>query len=108
MPLPRLGKTGPAPTYPLDVARLDGVTVLAAPMNGIVRVASTRDDGRTWTPFTVGFDAGAHPDLRFDVPVPSRLHVSGRRVVLFGEPQRRNATYPILASDDGGASFHAI
>jgi hypothetical protein len=107
LPLPRFGKNGPPPSYPLDVARVDGVTVVLVPMNGLVRVASTRDDGRAWTPFVVAFDASAHPELRFDTPIPSKLFTSEKRLVLYGEPQRRNAAYPILVSDDAGASFHA-
>jgi len=105
-PLPRLGSAG-FPTYPLDVVRAAGVTVLAVPMHGIVRVASSRDDGATWTPFTVAFDPAAHPELRFDVQVPDRLLVTGKRVLLHGAASTPSATFPVLASDDYGASWHA-
>jgi hypothetical protein len=107
MPLPRFGAAGPFAAYPLDVARVDGATVVAVPMHHLVRVASSRDDGRTWTPFTVAFDPEAHPDVRFDVPSPDHLFVSGKRVLLYGVPSRATMTFPLLASEDAGASFRA-
>ena len=105
MPLPHLGASGPPVRYPLDVARIDGATIIAAPMHGIVRVTSSRDEGRTWTPFTVAFDPDAHPDLRFDTPLPDHLFVAKKRVLLYGLAQNPQATYPVLVSEDLGASF---
>lgn len=105
--LPRFGDDGPPPRYPLDVARVSGVTVLAVRVQGIVRVASTRDAGRSWAPFTVAFDSESHPELRFDVQAPDRLFVSGKRIVLYAAATRPSATFPMLVSDDAGASFHA-
>jgi hypothetical protein len=107
LPLPQFGVTGPVARYPLDVARVDGATVVAVPMHGIIRVASSRDDGRTWTPFTVAFDPQAYPELRFDTPSPERLFVVGHRVLLHGAATRPTGTFPLLASDDSGASFRA-
>lgn len=107
MPLPRFGSAGPPVRYPLDMVRVLGAIVVAAPMHGIVRVASTRDDGKTWTPFTVAFDPEAHPEVRADVPLPDHLLVSGHRVLLHGVGSRPSATFPLLASDDEGASFRA-
>jgi hypothetical protein len=107
MPSPHGGSGGAAVEYPIDVARVDGITVVAATSGGIVRVASSRDDGKSWTPFTVVFDAAEYPDLRFDVPVPDRLLVEGHRVELAGAGRKASATYPLLVSDDGGASFRA-
>jgi hypothetical protein len=74
-------------------------------MHGIVRVTSSRDEGRTWTPLTVAYDPEAHPGLRFDAPEPDHLFVSGKRVLLYGVPQRANGTFPVLVSEDFGASF---
>jgi hypothetical protein len=108
MPLPRLGANGPFVRFPLDVARAFGTTVIAANMHGIIRVTSSRDDGRSWTPFTVAFDAEAHPDLHFDIPLPDRLWVSGRRVLLYGASGAPRATFPVLASEDLGASFRTL
>jgi hypothetical protein len=105
MPLPRLGASGPPVRYPLDIARIDGATIIAAPMHGIVRVTSSRDEGRSWAPLIVAFDPDAHPDLRFDAPSPDRLFVAGKRVLLYGLAPGPQATYPVLVSEDLGASF---
>lgn len=105
MPLPHLGASGPPVRYPLDVVRVDGATIIAAPMHGIVRVTSSRDDGRTWTPFTIAFDPDAHPDLVFDSPLPDHLFVARKRVLLYGLAEHPQATYPVLVSEDLGASF---
>jgi len=105
MPMPSLAGVGVVPRFPLDIARLDGTTILAVPMGGIVRVASTRDDGRTWTPLAVAFDVEAHSGLASGVAVPNRLLVLGKRVLLTGGSMRPNQTYPVLVSDDQGASF---
>lgn len=107
MPLPRLGSSGPPVRYPLDVARVAGTTVLATPMHGVVRVTSSRDDGRTWAPLTIAFDPEAHPGLRFDAAEPDHLFVSGKRVLLYGVPAQARGTFPVLVSEDFGASFHA-
>jgi hypothetical protein len=105
MPLPHLGASGPPVRYPFDVARIDGATIIAAPMHGIVRVTSSRDEGRSWTPFTVAFDPDAHADLHFDAPSPDHLFVSGKRVLLYGLAPNPGATFPVLVSEDLGASF---
>jgi hypothetical protein len=105
MPLPHLGASGPPVRYPLDIARIDGATIIAAPMHGIVRVTSSRDEGRSWTPLIVAFDPDAHPDLRFDAPSPDHLFVAGKRVLLYGLAPNPQATYPVLVSEDLGASF---
>lgn len=106
MTLPTLGAGGPVVRYPIDIARVLGATVIATPMHGIVRVASTRDNGRSWTPFTVAYDSRAYPGLHFDVPVPDRLVVAGSRLALVAAPSSPTATFPLLFSDDAGASFH--
>jgi hypothetical protein len=88
-----------------DVARVDGVTIVASAAYGIVRVTSTRDDGRTWTPLLPVFDERAHPEVRTQVAVPTRLLALGRRVLLSGGAAKPSQTYPVLISDDYGASF---
>jgi hypothetical protein len=107
MPLPRTASAGSVPRYPLDIARVDGTTVLAVETHGIVRVSSTRDDGGTWTPFSVAYDDAAHPDLRVNHRVPKRLLTLGRRVFLYAGGARSTQTYSLLVSDDGGASWRA-
>ncbi|MEB2322425.1 MAG: hypothetical protein OZ921_07925 [Sorangiineae bacterium] len=95
------------PALPLDLARVDGATVLAVAMGGVVRVTSSRDDGRSWAPFGVAFDAAAHPEVRTAVGVPSRLLALGHRVLLYGGADRPAETYPVLVSDDLGAAWRA-
>jgi hypothetical protein len=103
MPRPSAGEL-PA-GVPVDVARVRGTTIVALTTGGIVRVASSRDDGRTWTPLSVAFDEAEQPDLRTSVRVPGRLLALGDRVFLYGGAARSQHTYPVLASDDHGASF---
>jgi hypothetical protein len=105
MPLPRFASVGALPRYPLDVARVSGTTIVAVTLHGIVRVSSTRDDGRNWTPFTVAFDEAEHSDLRVNVKTPSRLLAIGERVLLYGGAAKSKQTYSVLASDDLGASW---
>jgi hypothetical protein len=105
MPLPTFGGLG-TPQYPLDIARVGGATVLAVPTQGIVRVASSRDDGRTWTPFSVAFDPESQPSAGSGVP--ERLLVVGARVLLHGIPRASGESYPVLFSDDQGASWRGL
>ena len=107
IPLPRFAGVGAVPRFPLDVARVEGTTVLSVTMHGVVRVSSSRDDGRTWTPYTVAFDETAHPSLGGDVRVPGRLLALGKRVLLYGGAPKPSQTYPVLVSDDFGASFRS-
>lgn len=90
----------------LDVARVAGDTVLVATRGGISRVASTRDDGATWTPVSVAFDA-----ISAGLPAgaaPSMLLTVGPTVLLYGRPHRTTGTYVLLSSADHGASFRAL
>jgi len=105
MPPPRFAGVGALPRYPLDVARLSGTTIVAVTLHGIVRVSSTRDDGHSWTPFTVAFDEAEHPNLRVNVKTPSRLLAIGDRVLLYGGAAKNKQSYSVLASDDLGASW---
>jgi hypothetical protein len=89
----------------LDIARVRGTTVLAVTTNDIVRVSSSRDEGRTWTPFYVAFDLAEHPEVRVDVRVPSRLLNIDGRLFLYGGGNRAPQSYSVLVSDDHGASF---
>jgi len=99
-PLPLLAPEGPRARFPLDIARIQGTTVLAMTMKGIVRVVSSRNDGASWTPLTVAFDPA---EGRSDVERTVRLVVNGRRLLVVGDG---GASYWALASDDAGASWH--
>ncbi|HMJ13708.1 MAG TPA: hypothetical protein VK524_19960 [Polyangiaceae bacterium] len=103
LPLPTFGGLG-VPHYPLDIARVAGTTVLAVPSQGIVRVASSRDNGRSWTPFSVAFDPASQP-AGAGARLPERLLVVGSRVMLHGVPGAAGESYPVLFSDDQGASW---
>lgn len=91
---------------PADVARVSGTTVVAVTRQGIVRVASSRDGGRSWTPFSVAYDSGEQMPEAMGLPAPGRLLALDDRLVLYGGAQRPDQAYLVLASDDGGASWH--
>lgn len=105
MNTPMMGSKQTAVQFPLDVARVQGVTVVALPMGHVTRVASSRDDGVSWTPFAVAFDAHAEPQISSVVKQPSRLLKLGDQLLLYGGAPRPDATYPVLVSDDFGASW---
>jgi len=90
----------------VDIARIDGTTVLATSKHGVVRVSSSRDAGKTWTPFTVAFDAESS-GVNTAVKVPSRLLTLGDMLVLYGGAPKPGMTYPVLMSKDHGASWGA-
>jgi hypothetical protein len=92
--------------YPLDVARIHGTTVLAVVRSGIVRVASSRDEGRSWTPFVVAYDAAEYPVLGTTAP-PSLLLPVGQKLWLYGGATKGSDKYLALVSFDFGASFRA-
>jgi hypothetical protein len=103
--VPAFSGVGVRPRFPLDVARVDGATIVAVAMHGVVRVTSSRDDGQSWTPYNVAFDASAHPDVHTSAKVPDRLLVLGHRVLLYGGAPEPQSTYPVLLSDDDGAAW---
>jgi hypothetical protein len=90
--------------FPVDVARIQGTTIIALEMQNLVRVASSRDAGASWTPPTVAYDA--LEELGRAGRLPTELLAIGRRVLLYGAPGRSGETYPLLYSDDQGASWH--
>jgi hypothetical protein len=91
----------------MDVARVSGVTVIALTNGDIVRVASSRDDGRTWTPLSVVYDAAEAGPEATGLPPPGRLLALGEHLLLYGGAQRRDQAYLVLGSEDQGASWRA-
>lgn len=96
----------------MSVARVRGVNVVAVTAGGVVRVVSSRDDGETWTPPVVAYDrdeqardggGGVEPPR-----VPSRLLALEDRVLLYAGADSASSTYPVLASDDFGASWRGF
>jgi hypothetical protein len=106
VPLPRVS-AGSFTKFPLDVARVDGVTVVAVTMRGIVRVASSRDDGVSWTPLIVTFDPDERSGWKGGADGAARLVTNGHRLLVAGGSTTRSSSYWALASDDAGASWHS-
>lgn len=96
-----------APPASVDVAKLRGTVVLCSSQDGVVRVVSSRDEGKTFTPAIVAFDAAEYPELGLARRAPTRLLALGERLLLFGTGVKGNETYPLLVSDDQGVSFRA-
>lgn len=96
-----------AGTQNVDVAKLKGTIVLSAAQDGVVRVVSSRDEGRSFTPAVVAFDAAEYPELGGSRRGPQRLLALGDRLLLFGNAVKGSDGYPVLASDDQGVSFRA-
>lgn len=103
--VPAFSGVAARPRFPVDVARVDGATVVAVAMRGVVRVTSSRDDGHTWTPYSVAFDVEEYPDVHTSVKVPDRLLVIGHQVLLYGGAPKPSSSYPVLVSDDAGAAW---
>lgn len=103
-PAPLGAAPGPGATFAL--ARTRGATVLALSRDGVVRVASSRDDGQSWTPWTVAYDRAERGRRGASEAAPTRLLALGGRVLLYGTAQGGAGDYPLLSSDDLGASWH--
>ena len=95
---------GAAP-HAVDIAKVKGTIVLSVAQEGVVRVVSSRDEGKTFTPPIVAFDAAEYPELGVVRRPPSRLLALGERLLLYGGGAKAGDVYPVLASDDQGVSF---
>lgn len=87
--------------YPLDVARISGDTVVARTSGGITRVTSSRDDGRSWVPWTVVYDRFSDGKIS---DAPFRLLVVGASILLYSG-SLGSGQYSLLVSEDHGATF---
>jgi len=101
----RVPAAGLAPTLLSDVARVAGTTVIAVSNGEIVRVASSRDSGRSWAPWSVAYDAGENQAEAMGLPPPSRLLALDDHLILYGGAERADQAYLVLMSDDQGASW---
>jgi len=100
----RLPSTGAQKLYyPVDVARMQGDTIVSRTSGGLTRVSSTRDEGRTWAPWVVAYDEQV---ARLGTAAPFRLLVVGDSLLLYAGASN-GGSYPLLESADHGASFHA-
>jgi hypothetical protein len=91
----------------VDVAKVRGTLVLSVAVDGVVRVVSSRDEGRSFTPAVVAFDAAEYVELSAGRRPPFRLLALGERLLLFGGAQKSGDAYLLLASDDQGVSFRS-
>lgn len=89
----------------VDVTKVRGTLVVSAALDGVVRVVSSRDEGRSFTPAVVAFDAAEYPELGAARRPPFRLLALGERLLLFSGAPKSGEPYPLLASDDQGVSF---
>lgn len=103
LPLPATFAT--AAPGSVDIAKLKGTVVLSQAQEGVVRAISSRDEGRTFTPPVVAFDAAEYRELVAGRRVPGRLLALGDRLLLYGGAAKSSDAYLVLASDDQGASF---
>lgn len=106
MPSPPIFAELPADGF--DVGRLRGATVIAVSQGPIVRVVSTRDDGRSYTPFAVALD---HDDNLETEPVaylPAQLLPIAGNLILAQEKRAGDAVSVALVSSDYGASWRPL
>lgn len=101
----RVPAAGMMSTELSDVARVAGTSVIAVLNGEIVRVASSRDSGRSWTPWSVAYDAGERQADAMGLPPPARLLGLDDRLILYGGAERADQGYLVLVSDDQGASW---
>jgi hypothetical protein len=102
LPLPNVVHPGASA---VDVAKVKGTIVLSVVQDGVVRVLSSRDEGRSFTPAVVAFDAAEYPELNLSRRAPGRMLALGERLLLFGSASKSSEPYALLASDDQGVSF---
>jgi hypothetical protein len=91
----------------VDIAKVKGTIVLSVAREGVVRVVSSRDEGRSFTPPVVAFDAAEYPELVAVRRPPVRLLSLGERLLLYAGAAKSTEPYVLLASDDQGASFRS-
>jgi hypothetical protein len=90
----------------VDIARQKGANIVAVTQGALVRVLSSRDEGRSYTPFTVAVDTS---ELEFPVrPVshPAQLLAIANTLFLIQEPVSGSGPSLALSSVDQGASWH--
>lgn len=87
-----------------SIARVEGTTVIAMALSGVVRVISSRDDGETWTPPVVAYDAAERGSAE---GTPTHLLGLGQKLSLFAGGRTPSESYPVLFSSDLGVSWQA-
>lgn len=96
------------PADGLDVGRLRGATVIAVSQGPIVRVVSTRDEGRSYTPFTVALDHDDNVETEPVAHFPAQLLPIAGNLILVQEKRTGDAVSVALVSSDYGASWRPL
>jgi len=92
----------------IDVARLHGATIIAVTQGDVVRVVSSRDDGRIFTPFTVALDHLDNALSPRNAILPAQLLAIGGMLLLTQESKTRAAPGLAVFSTDLGASWRTF
>ncbi len=107
----------PLPTPPIfedssaggiDVARTRGSIVIAITQGSVVRVVSSRDDGRSYTPFTVVIDHDECSSTPHSDYSPANLLAIAGNLILTQEATSDKIHTLAIVSNDFGASWHAL
>ena len=91
----------------IEVARIRGAIVIAITQGPIVRVVSTRDEGRSYTPFTIALDHADSVMAEKGRYFPAQLLAIGGNLMMTQESESSSAPTLALTSNDFGASWHA-
>jgi hypothetical protein len=92
----------------IDLARIQGATVIALTQGDLVRVVSTRDDGRVYTPFTVALDHNDNPFVPKATFWPAQLLAIGGTLLLTQDTKTGSAFSVAVVSNDFGASWRTF
>ena len=92
----------------IDLARIQGATVIALTHGDLVRVVSTRDDGRAYTPFTVALDHNDNPFAPKATYWPAQLLAIGGTLFLTQDTKTGPAFSVAVVSNDFGASWRTF
>ena len=91
----------------IDIARIRGAIVIAITQGPVVRVVSSRDEGRSYTPFTIALDHADSVIAEKGRYFPAQLLAIGGSVVMVEEAESISMPALALVSNDFGASWHA-
>lgn len=91
----------------IDIARHKGATIVAVTQGSLVRVLSSRDDGRSYTPFTIAVDRAELEATAARALRPAQLLAIANSLLLIQEPVAGSGASLAVVSIDQGASWHS-